>query len=146
VNSRYTVVVWLGNPRGDGAASLIGVEAAAPVALSLLSAIDPVETIWPATDSNSLPRREQPSHPQVTLISPTDGAEVIYDSDVASGHQKLMLRAAANTAGRLYWFIDGRLLDSYDGSQAWWIPTRGAHSVRVADESGHAARAQFLVR
>ena len=46
---------------------------------------------------------------RLTLLSPADGLEVVYDTDLPPERQKVLLRAlpAAADGGPLWWFVDG---------------------------------------
>jgi penicillin-binding protein 1C len=157
VTPSRTVVVWVGNPTGRGASPLVGAEAAAPLALRLIGALDRQGGTWP--QPTGAPAITHPvaraARRQLTLLSPIDGMEIVYDPDAPARAQQVLLRAMVTTgpdatgeqAGPLWWFIDGRPVGvTRDRPELWWPPATGSHEVRVVDEQGHAARARFRVR
>ena len=65
VTPAYTVVVWLGNTTGEGLSGLTGVDAAAPLALNLLAAIDQPHPGWTLQQFRNARRPIHPhSHPR----------------------------------------------------------------------------------
>ncbi|MFI5379969.1 MAG: penicillin-binding protein 1C [Tepidisphaerales bacterium] len=163
VNSRYTVVVWLGNSAGNGAIALVGADAAAPVALNLIAAmISPGGVALVRTDSPrprnapaAGPSRAVPlSAPRIVIVSPSAGEEFVLSPDLDISRQQIlfraMLRAAragSDPAGNLWWFLDGSPLGQYPvGEPVSWTPSPGAHEVRALDAAGRAASVRFLVR
>jgi penicillin-binding protein 1C len=145
VTPRRTVVVWLGNANGDGSDALVGQEAAAPLALRILTAVDPGGAGFapPARFlAVSSPSVERP-RVGVELVSPVDRQEIVRDATV--GPQRVELRARA--AGAVWWFVDGAPVAAAAGDdQVWWEPTAGSHEVRVTDAAGHAAVVHVRVR
>ena len=115
----YTVVVWLGNETGSGSASLVGAEAAAPIALRLISSIDSsVHQSWPAVNStDSIPLSRIGSNqfqlPRVTLLAPGNGQTYLLDDVVPLDHQRVAMKAVirGETSGtQIWWFVDGAAL------------------------------------
>lgn len=166
VGPARVVVVWLGNATGQGSRSLVGSEAAAPLALRLLAAIDRTPPPRPRALPPSQPAPPPPpprrpiAEPTLTITSPIDHSEFILDSESTSDRQRIPLHAqftARSTAQSpdqttqpLFWFIDGSPLAAAspdDGDQPlWWQPTPGQHEIRVTTPSGHWARAIIRVR
>lgn len=152
----YTVVVWLGNETGNGSSSLVGVDAAAPIALRLISSIDSSDhQSWPAVnlrDSNPLPTvGSNPLQlPRVTLIAPGNGQTYLLDDAVPLDHQRVAMKAVIRgqpSGARIWWFVDGAALGAGEsGKNNWWTPTRGSHEIRAVDESGRSATATIDVR
>lgn len=156
-----TVIVWMGNVHGRGSRSLVGAEAAAPLALRLAASLHVDGSFWPsevtagvaAPDAGAL---HQPLlRSRLTILSPVDGAEILWNSDLAADAQQLLLRAVLtngpdNTlaqSARLWWFIDNQLVAATCGeSQTWWLPIKGEHGLRVIDEQGNSAQVRFQVR
>jgi len=152
----YTVVVWLGNETGSGSSSLVGAEAAAPIALRLISSIDSsVHQSWPAVNStDSIPLSRIGSNqfqlPRVTLLAPGNGQTYLLDDVVPLDHQRVAMKAVirGETSGtQIWWFVDGAALGAGEsGKTNWWTPTRGSHEIRAVDESGRSASATIDVR
>ena len=152
----YTVVVWLGNESGSGSASLVGAEAAAPIALRLISSIDSsVHQSWPAvnaTDTNPLSRigSDQLQLPRVTLIAPGNGQTYLLDDGLQFDLQRVAMKAVVRgqpSGMRIWWFVDGAALGAGEsGKTNWWTPTRGSHEIRAVDEGGRSASATIDVR
>jgi penicillin-binding protein 1C len=145
VTARRTVIVWMGNVSGEGSRSLVGAEAAAPLALRLTAALDPTPTHWPVDEPPASP---PPTHlePSLTLLSPPGNTEIIFNPDQPPQRQQIKLQATSNQP-TLWWFIDNRLLDAADpATPAWWTPSPGVHELRVIDSAGHCAAATLRVR
>jgi penicillin-binding protein 1C len=150
VTHRRTVVVWVGNANGQGSPSLVGQDAAAPLALQLIAMFDPEDDAWPLV----------PDPPQiasspievagsaVVMVHPLDGEEFVLTSDVPRDRQRILLQAAhRGPASELWWFVDGRPLEKGNNSSGlWWMPAAGSHNVRVIDSTGHSAMARVRVR
>jgi len=175
VTPRRTVVVWLGNPAGQGAACLIGQDAAAPLALRLLAALDPGGPTWPAASDKAAhapcpslataanadvgmilisPARTPALTASVPLVMvcPASGQEFIYSPDMPAHSQRIALRAAGGgvpgaAPSDFWWFIDGQSLGRAPAAGPfWWPPAPGSHTVRAVDAAGHWAAASFTVR
>jgi penicillin-binding protein 1C len=158
VTPRRTIVVWLGNPDGAGADRLIGQETAAPLALRILAEEDSSTGepgfSPPAGFANSPPPRTfaiAATDPLIlTLISPTQGQEIIPDQTVSADRQRIPLRARRvgdDGPGELWWFIDGQCIGHCAaGAPCWWPPAQGSHEVRAVDAQGHDAWATVRVR
>ncbi len=140
VTPRRTVVVWLGNADGAGSDALVGQDAAAPLALRVVSAVDPGGPGFapPPGFPGDGTATVVPAVASVVLVSPTDGQEIVRDPAVAADRQRVPLRARA-TAGTVWWFVDGEPAgSSASDATAWWDPAVGTHEVRAVDASGHA--------
>jgi penicillin-binding protein 1C len=160
VTATRTVVVWMGNRSGRGSRALVGADLAAPLALRLAASLETVPAIWltPANASAgatppALPRIS--SRPRLTILSPLDGAEMIYLPDLPPIRQRVSLKAIFTTgpditdsASRtLWWFADGQLVGATaDARPLWWSPTPGRHEFRVTDSQGRCATARIRVR
>jgi len=152
VDEHYTVVVWLGNPAGEGARELVGQDAAAPLALRLIAAL-PRQSLGRPTAKASVPpvsERAQPlrlSRPSLALLFPTDGLEIIREEHLSAEQQQLALKASSPQQTLLYWFVDGTALGAWPSDQTvLWTPTPGSHVVRVCDSAGRWASARIKVR
>ncbi|HEX4797290.1 MAG TPA: penicillin-binding protein 1C [Humisphaera sp.] len=152
-----TVIVWLGNLDGEASAALIGQEAAAPLALKLIAALDsqpaaPWPDMVPIQDSNPhhmAASFRSANEPHLSMISPRPGQECVLNDDVPADRQRLLLKLAVaeNESRRIWWFVDSRLISTSKISEpVWWAPVVGAHEVRAVDEAGHAAMARIVVR
>lgn len=152
VGPRHVVVVWMGNANAPGSQAIVGAEAAAPVALQILAAIDAhVPPILYEKQASPELAVARPSEPQLAITSPVNHSETIHLPDVPASRQRVLLRAtltqAQDSAGKLYWFMDGSPLGvSTPGESLWCEPAAGRHEVRVVDEAGHADRVEFEVR
>jgi len=162
VTQRRTVIVWLGNPGGEGSAALVGAQAAAPLALRLIASLDagPGEP-WPVVNdpparsthmASDETARRSPST-SLTIVSPAAGGQFLLDPDGAAQDQRILLKAALHADGpsagprTLWWFVDNQPVAVGDAAaQLWWAPTRGRHEVRAVDSRGHAAVAGIFVR
>ena len=140
VTPRRTVVVWLGNEKGEGSNALVGVDAAAPLALRLIAAIDPGGKGFdvPATCDRTV-AVAQIARPKLAILSPSNGEQLVLDQDASA----VVSLKAHSTRGdeTLYWFVDG---NAVDGTR--WTPTPGSHELRVVDAKGASAVATIVVR
>lgn len=148
VTPRRTVVVWLGNPGGEGSASLIGAEAAAPLALQLIAALDPGGDGWPG-ETTLVRTKPRPfispaaARPRLVIASPERDQCFLLLPELRPDQQRVKLEASA--AGEsLWWFVDDAPVGR--GRLTWWSPTTGAHRIRVVDADGRAANTQIDVR
>jgi penicillin-binding protein 1C len=157
VTPRRTVVVWLGNPDGSGADSLVGQNAAAPLALGILASCDRVPGAGfalPAARTvmaKAAPIAIAPERASLQLISPSNGQQIIRDPSIPPGEQRCPLHARVTISSSadpaLWWFVDGRYLGRESSDQwLWWSPSPGEHQIKVVDEAGHAATAEVKVR
>ncbi len=162
VTPRHTVVVWVGNPAGEGSPALVGAEAAAPIALRLIAALEPDGNLpWtrvappqPIAEAPTAVHALSAAAPGVTLVSPTSGQSFILDPTLPSARQRVLLHGVAGSdsvrksdARSLWWFVDGQPLVATpnDGDRTWWQPTPGSHEIRVVDSAGHSASATIQV-
>jgi penicillin-binding protein 1C len=153
VGPARVVVVWMGNASGEGSRSLVGGEAAAPLALRLLAAIDGRVQVVPRTlpPSSSPQRLAVNTGDGISILSPSDRSEIIRDPETKAAQQRVLLRArmseGSSTAEPLFWFIDGLPVGTAKPADpVWWQPIAGEHEVRVADAAGRSARATIRVR
>jgi penicillin-binding protein 1C len=166
VTRRYTVVVWLGNARGQGSSALVGAEAAAPLALRLIASLgagSPDPQPWPVADEpvQATVKRGPGKSARpfaggtLALVSPVSGQQFLIDPAAPPDRQRVLLKAMLKSdmpvtgadSRTLWWFVDDQPIGVADpAAQLWWSPTAGAHEVRVVDAHGHAATAQIVVR
>jgi penicillin-binding protein 1C len=149
VTRHRTVVVWLGNLHAEASASLVGQEAAAPLALSLIASLDQKEDPWPAASEppvNAAPWRTRNSIDGLFIRSPTPGQHIMLATDVPRNRQRVSLVAErkakkrASVAGTIWWFVDDQPIGTSEDSQRlWWEPVPGTHEIRAVDaQSGFA--------
>lgn len=149
VTRRYTVVAWMGNAHGQSSPALVGQEAAAPLALQIISLLDPTDDPWPsapigAADTSVARQLESPA---LVIVRPSQGERLAIASDLPLARQRVRLEAAPACLGtRLWWFIDGRALDASDRKDQWWEPTPGAHFIRVVNSEGQSASTRINVQ
>jgi penicillin-binding protein 1C len=159
VTPRRTVVVWLGNPAGQSSSSLVGQEAAAPLALRLIAALDQGPAApWPAVAQDAPPvvaAADVPAArgdaPTLVMVSPAAGRQYVLSPDVPAERQRVLLKAAYRGAeareGTVWWFVDGEPAGSGGVAEPfWWEPTPGSHEVRVVDARGKSAAVRVRVR
>ena len=144
------MVVWLGNPSGRGAETLVGIEAAAPLALRLIAALEDSEHPAPWEDpDDSNDDRPLPASRHITLLSPVDNTQILLDSDQAADRQQVLLRAVAADPAhpRLWWFVDATPAGTCSSSEPlFWRPVPGRHQVKVVDASGRSATVRIVVK
>jgi penicillin-binding protein 1C len=153
VTPRRTVVVWLGNADGSGSDALVGQDAAAPLALRILTMADPPPNASgfapPAGFASSSPPSKSPlAEATLSLISPVDHQKILHDPSLPNDQQWLALRATASPADEhIWWFVDGQSIGSCQSNEVlWWDPVPGPHEIRVANATGQAATARIEVR
>ncbi len=152
VGPAHVVVVWMGNANAAGSQAIVGAEAAAPVALQILAAVDahvPPVMYEKRTPPELAVARAPES--QLAITSPVNHSEIIHLPDVPASRQRVLLRATLthvpDTAAKLYWFMDGSPMGmSALGESLWCEPAAGRHEVRVVDEAGHADAVEFGVK
>jgi penicillin-binding protein 1C len=153
VTPRRTVVVWLGNAAGEPSHALVGRDAAAPLALNLIAALDPVPADWPVdgfeskTVAASSPARLHRT--RLAIVSPAPKQEILLSKDLPADHQRLSLRSAGSqTGGTIHWFVDGeRIGTTHSHAESfWWTPAPGSHEIRAVDATGDAAVTTISVR
>jgi membrane carboxypeptidase/penicillin-binding protein PbpC len=149
VTHRRTVIVWVGNADGQGSPSLIGQDAAAPLALQLIAMFDPEDDAWPVVPDapQTIMPRSSSTRNELVMVHPTDGQQFVLTSDVSHDLQRMLLQAAhRDKTSELWWFVDGKPLEAGDDSkQFWWTPAAGLHEIRVVDSEGHSAMARVEV-
>ncbi len=147
VTPRRTVVVWMGNADGTGSDALVGQDVAAPLALRVMTTIDPGGPGFAPTPGLLVvrsPAVDRPA-PEFAVVSPTDRQEIVRDPAERSDRQRVALRA--RSGGAVWWFVDGTPVGTAPaGEPVWWAPTAGGHEVRAADAAGHAAVVHVRVR
>jgi penicillin-binding protein 1C len=155
VTRRKTVVVWLGNVRGQSSPSLVGQEAAAPLALQLIALLDPRDEPWPIVSASKTPNVQwQPQHvPQLIIRSPADGQRVVIAPDLPRDRQRILLQAAykqstqVSHSDQLWWFVDDKPIGtSGEAERLWYEPTPGTHEIRVIDGQAGCAVVKVHVR
>ena len=153
VTQQYTVVVWMGNVDGRGADALVGVDAAAPLALQVIASLDKAAAPWPITNRPAgqlaAGATRQP-RAGVTMVSPADGQEIIPSGEARSLEQiplEAHLAGPITGEAKLWWFVDGELLGTArDGESLWWTPRAGAHRIMATTAQGQSAAARVYVR
>ena len=82
------------------------------------------------------------------IVSPADGDAFMLLPGRAAAAQKIALRAVAPAAStRLYWFLNGTLLESAaPGDTVFLEPRPGRHRLRCADDLGRAHEVAFTVQ
>jgi penicillin-binding protein 1C len=150
VTPRRTVVVWLGNPDGSGSDALVGQDAAAPLALRILTLADRVPDGQNFAPPLGFLAPEPVKHSAMestalVMLSPVDHQKIIADMSLPKSQQRLALRARAHGGDdQLWWFVDGDCIGSCrSGEVLWWDPSAtGEHEIRVVDAAGQAAIAR----
>jgi penicillin-binding protein 1C len=151
VTPRRTVVVWLGNADGSGSDALVGQDAAAPLALRILTMADRVPGNGfappPGFLTSASPKKTVNESDELTLISPADHQKILNDPSLPSDQQRVALRAKISSGDdQIWWFVDGNCLGScHAGEVMWWDPTPGTHEIRVTNENGNAAISKITV-
>jgi penicillin-binding protein 1C len=87
--------------------------------------------------------------PQVTILSPLDGTEVIRDPEAPDGITTLALRAAAPSDAQVLWMIDGAPVALSEAPHTLrWAVTPGVHTIlaSVALTDIEAAPVRIVVR
>lgn len=84
--------------------------------------------------------------PMIAFPLPDD--EFLLRDGVSAELQKIVFRSAAEGgAGRLYWFVDGVLIDSAPaGVAVEWTPVLGPHRIALVDEEGESAAIEIRIR
>jgi penicillin-binding protein 1C len=155
VTPRRVVVAWMGNIDASGSGALVGQDAAAPLALRILAAVDHPTGVTagfappPGFLTGRSTDAERPTQAILSMISPADHQQILRDGSLSADHQRVPLRAReiGADAGRLWWFVDGQCLGSCQSSERlWWDPVAGSHEVRVVDAAGRSAVGSVVVR
>jgi membrane carboxypeptidase/penicillin-binding protein PbpC len=145
----------MGNGDGSGSDALVGQDAAAPLALRILTEVDrpagPVAGFAPPPGflSGNVNEPERPTQPVLAMVSPSEHQQILRDSSLPNDQQRFPLRAreVGSDPGALWWFIDGQCIGSCESSEhLWWNPEAGNHEVRVVDAAGRSAVSRVSVR
>jgi penicillin-binding protein 1C len=143
VTPRRTIVVWMGNPRGEGSHALVGRDVAAPLALGLIAALDPTPAAWPkaATGNGPTPIARRPLRSRFAIVSPAPDRQILLSGDVPADRQRVPLQAAGTQSpGEIHWFIDGEHLGAASpAAPMFWSPQSGRHEIRAVAPDGRAA-------
>jgi len=152
VTPRRTVVVWLGNADGSGSDALVGQDAAAPLALRILTIADRSTggngfAPPPGFLASVSPKKSGVESGELTMLSPVDHQRILIDPTLPANQQRLALRAKVNSEDdQIWWFVDGNCIGSCRaGEVLWWDPVVGSHEVRVVNAGGLAAAARVEV-
>ncbi len=151
ITPRFTVVVWIGNPQGEAAAALVGLEAAAPLALRLIASLDTVVANWPKIPAAEITSERQAggtfiaarSVSSLVITSPRPDEQIVLNPELSADRQQVSLEASTDTSG-VWWFVD----ESPVGRERrlWWAPIPGSHRIRVVNGEGRAASIDIHVR
>src|SRR5205823_825402 len=138
---------WLGNPGGQASASLVGAEAAAPLALQLIATLDAGGDGWPGEGERSLSRPKPFAAaaavaPRLVIASPQRDQRFVLLPDLRPDDQRVKLEATGDDA--MWWFVDDAPVGR--GRLTWWPPTPGAHRIRAVAADGRAANTTVDVR
>ena len=146
VTPSWTVVVWFGTLQGAGSSVLVGQDLAAPIALKLLSTLDPHAQSWPQTVSH------ENAPPVIPLIaaplaisSPTNSG--IYHRNSDTGHQTLQIPLTSiRSEGTVWWYVDDTPLGFVPAAETlWWTANPGKHRITATDSMGHVATVSLKV-
>lgn len=149
VTRRRTVVVWMGNARGEGSSALVGQEAAAPLALQLIAMLDPKDEPWPQTPADQVERSfaHDPTEDSLIIVRPASGQRLVITPDLPRDQQRLHLEAAQRgNPGQIWWFVDGKPVIARNLNQVWWDPTPGNHEIVVVNSNGRSASTRVDVQ
>jgi penicillin-binding protein 1C len=143
VTPRLCVVVWLGNSGGRGDAALVGQDAAAPLALRLIGALDRGGARFPQGErEGKVPVLATASG--LSIVTPAPGREFLLEEGAT---QRVALQSVGGEGTRRWWFANGSLVaTSESGRTAWWSAAAGRYELRVVDESGHGRGVTVRVR
>lgn len=138
---RFTVVVWLGNADGAESPALVGVEAAAPLALQVLGAVDNAAPGHPWELAKKTGKVVPGAEHTLAVVSPPPGAELFLEKD-----GRVMLQGSGGSGEQRWWFANGELVGTASaGQRLAWQPEPGAYVVRVVDGAGRAASIKVRV-
>jgi penicillin-binding protein 1C len=149
VTRRRTVVVWMGNARGQSSVALVGQEAAAPLALQLIAMFDPVDEAWPrvAEKPVDLASARSADDNGLVIVRPAKGEQFVITSDVPRERQRVRLEAVQRgSQSATWWFVDGKPLAGSGAAQLWWDATPGTHEIRVVNDVGRSAMVRVGVQ
>jgi penicillin-binding protein 1C len=167
---RYTVAVWVGNFEGDSMHDVSGVTGAAPAWLSIMNwlhrdgadtaptapagvvaseitfegDIEPARREW-FLAGTALDRIDYADRGRrARIVSPSKGVVIALDPDIPAGHQSVRVEARGVAAGAVL-ELDGAPLDAVAGNVDW-MPTPGAHVLRIVDGGRTLDEVAFDVR
>lgn len=149
VTRRRTVVVWMGNARGQGSTVLVGQEAAAPLALQLIAMLDPTDEPWPQTSPDLVETKlaRAPAEDSLVIVRPASGERLVITCDLPRDQQRLRLEAAQRgNPGPFWWFVDGKPVARPNPRDTWWYPTPGTHEIVVVNANGKSASTRVDVQ
>jgi penicillin-binding protein 1C len=142
VTPRVAVVVWLGNADGHESPSLVGLDAAAPLALRIVGAVDGAAPGHPWTLVKRPGKLIAGAEQTLAVVSPPPGAELFLEDG-----GRVMLQATGGAGDRRWWFANGELVGvARAGERVTWRPGKGAFALRVVDAAGTAASVHVRVR
>ena len=142
VTRRRTVVVWMGNARGQSSVALVGQEAAAPLALQLIAMLDPTDEAWPhvADKHVDVASAQSADGGGLVIVRPAKGEQFVITADAPRERQRVRLEAVERgSQSATWWFVDGKPLAGSGASQLWWDATPGTHEIRVVNDLGRSA-------
>ncbi len=166
-NPEYTVGVWMGNFNGRSSKALVGIEAAAPLAVRIFDwlytnkplvwyAKPDTVVLGPKNDmsiKNTSPALEPGIQENIDpakrpeIISPAGGAEY-FISGIQGSRQEINLQAKApKEAEKLFWFVNGSLYKTAQPNENIIMPMfPGKYHITCADNFGRSATVDFRVR
>jgi penicillin-binding protein 1C len=151
VTPRRTVVVWLGNTDGSRSDALVGQDAAAPLALRIITLVDTAAGAnfapppWFANFSAG--KNVSGADTSLVILSPVNHQTILHDPALPASQQRLALRARFAGDGPIWWFVDGQCLGNCESDEIlWWQPTPGSHEVRATTRDGKGANTTIRVQ
>jgi penicillin-binding protein 1C len=81
------------------------------------------------------------------INSPMDDACFELRRGIPLEHQKILLRASVpNTVRQLYWFVDGKLLETCNPNDSvFYSPEKGKHRIACMDNNGNAETVEIKI-
>ncbi|HVT79662.1 MAG TPA: penicillin-binding transpeptidase domain-containing protein, partial [Phycisphaerae bacterium] len=138
------VVVWLGNAQGRGAPALIGQEAAAPLALKIITQVDSTPCPpWPSAENKEITATPLVGNTKLSIVSPVSGTEILTDG---TGPAAIILQCAGGEGTERWWFANGELVGMGNQENMEWQPAPGTYELRVIDRAGNGASLRVNVR
>jgi penicillin-binding protein 1C len=141
-NRRYAIGVWVGRFRGTGRVAYVGAESAEPLLAGLFD--------LPALRVGSDPPVSAPIIVRRPLSPPAELKRQLQITSPGNGetficlNRETVIRPAANYAGDLLWFLNGRLVDN--SSAARLVLTPGYYELHCVDQAGQSSKVCFDVR
>jgi penicillin-binding protein 1C len=146
VTPRVAVVVWVGNADGGGSAALVGLDAAAPLALQVVGAIDtaPPSQPWVLAKAAAKKVAVAPVNGSpLAIVSPGPNADIF---PIEGGSGQIVLQGSGGAGETRWWFANNALVGTgRPGERVVWKPGPGAYVVRLVDASGRAATVRVRV-